>query len=234
MARITARQAFTRSRARRENQRSEQARVINEARRKYIRQLTDLGLMATENRQVTNSSLDDDDSSGSGSQKSEPSKFPRKLPIHGRKIRLRRGAENNKKITDYFTVQSRGRENLPKSPQLIVRTSTNTTTTTPRQLSRTGTPSSTPRYSREGNIHSDVEIVTLSDSDDDSNDNTVSSIACHLSVKSEQFDNSDNPSLPITSPFKDLSVKVDEDIEIVDMLPPIPLREHPVFEIEEL
>lgn len=36
--------------------------------------------------------------------------------------------------------------------------------------------------------------------------------------------------------FEELNLKVhiDEDIEIVDMLPPIPLRNHPVYDIDEV
>jgi len=83
-----------------------------------------------------------------------------------------------------------------------------------------------------------TETITIHDSEDDENVRTSPDV----SLSAQQF--SSGTSSPYEQSVKaepvqsnlsldGLTLRLEEDIEIVDILPPIPLRDHPVFDLDE-
>lgn len=103
--------------------------------------------------------------------------FGNKLSSGTASVSAAKRDDKSKKITDYFSSASRP---IPTSKKKM----------------------------KKPTIHFDngVEIISLSDSEPDENNNDEEA---------------------------DIKFKVDEDVEIVEWLPPIPLRDHPVHEIND-
>lgn len=211
MARITARQAYTRARTKRDKRRLDLDRAMVEARNRYIKQLSDVVRLA----EVENKGM---------------------VPATSRSKRspaLRRNQSlDNTKITDFFSKQTRG-----------------ITTSSPKVISRPRSRSTNAIIDMNG-----IEIITIDDDDDvDEVVNNRSSDITPNNEEQAQITTSDSnidnlPSeLPDIKPFQQLTLSdlsnsfeeimtklnVDEDIEIVEMLPPIPLRDHPVHDIDD-
>lgn len=132
---------------------------------------------------------------------------------------------NNKKITDFFSV--RGRESFVKSPIVLGRTKSLI------KLSRHNPILSTPNESKE--------VICLDDSDDCdsqgsnscSSEQSASDDKMLTKLKLENTNMiSSLPNLMKTRLNNDPSSRVDEDVEIVEMLPPIPLRDHPTYYVD--
>lgn len=267
MARITARQAHTRSRTRRETSRAQARKTREDARRKFLRQVARLNQNMS--AQVIDSHDDDNDDEPQHNNQDHENDIaigPAKIPLHKGTKRKgpRRIDRNNRKITEYFHVSSRSRENIPKSPQ-----PPRIFATRPQSQGRLGRPISEPMISRNS---SDIEVIEiLSDSDCPSEcedeDEEQEDSYCHEADHNQQVNDqngnlvdgsmaqdSSYESLTYESPLKkemvdckptivampnglfqglNSSIKVDDELEIVDILPPISLRDHPVFDLEE-
>lgn len=184
MARITARQAHTRAKYKRNVKRNDTSKAHSEARNRYIRQLWNAGIAVQD-------------------ENNEDRKIPPGKLINKEKgLRL----QKNSKITDFFTVKSARIQTMPD-----------------------------PRNHSKRNC---IEIITLDNDDDDDTSDRNNNMPPHLREPAEIKPLSHRRSInaaDLGSSFRDLnlSVTVDEDIEIVEMLPPIPLRNHPVFDIDE-
>lgn len=215
MVRVTARQAQVRTRAktRKFQERDDRAQILNRAREKYLHQLSILGVAFRAHND-------------------------KKPLINNNTSRTKKPPTPNHKITDYYSVRSRGRENVPQTPPQVGR----------NQRHSTGKITSASNGSTDGKW---PLVITLGDTDDESETDIESDIPD--SPRSETNDENEeyvqsNPSTietetparnltqrSIESPFSDpnFSIRLDEDLEIVDMLPPIALRDHPVFDLEE-
>lgn len=237
MGRITARLASTRARSRRENKREETTRTLQEARTRYINQLSGLGIMRNpESRLLIQSNENSiSESTISDNREAKPKSLPRG------KIQLRKAAEDNRKITDYYQLIHRGRENLVKSPLHIIRAPSasdrlsNSSVFTNYERPKLNM---TTRRSSRNSGSTDVEVITLTDSEDcEENNNCSSNRIPEVKYKLPPAERIEcSSSLVSETSFKDLNiegVKIDEDIEIVEMLPPIPLRDHPLVDLEE-
>lgn len=141
-------------------------------------------------------------------------------------------SQYNRKITDFFPI--RGRESIVKSPivsdrakSLLISNGHNSITSTLRAPFRSSD-------SKE------VEVICLDDSDDDCDNQSSyprSSEHLHGNLKFKQEKQNKDSSSPNLSKTKqdnqlDQNFKVDGDVEVVEMLPPIPLRNHPTFYVE--
>lgn len=228
MARVTARTAYTRARSRRENSRAETTRQVAEARSRYVQQMADLASISAKVANTEN------------------------LPT-AQKIKLstkceamfKKAAAENRKITDYYHVLSKGRENVPKSPSQIARVRRISTPHMMAPIVRRPRPVSNVSCSSPCNSDhiDDVECITISDTEED----TLGSSIAHENseINNNENDTSGTPrrrtpvkSEILNSPLakispEEITAKIDDDIEITDILPPIPLRDHPVYEVEE-
>lgn len=251
MARITARQAQTRSRTRRENTRSRAKNAREEIRQNYLRQVAEL---RDRIRASQSSGADEmkppagpqDDDNDNDSANNWPAKIRLQKVSNTKKV-SRRANHNNRKITDFFQIFSRSRENIPKSPPPlppIIR---------PQSQGRLG-PRIEPLISRNS---TDIEVITISsDSDsssqcdqDEEDEDDYSGDEDAYGHDAKQAESPDSP--PSTHPNPDTldckpliipsdkffarlntSMAADDDLEIVDMLPPISLRDHPVVDLE--
>lgn len=207
MARTTARQAFTRSRAKRVSNREAAAKAMKAAREKFLQQLSVLGAAIN--------------------QKSD--KKPVTVPMEN--SNTRKPVLQNHKITEYYLVMSRGRENVPKSSRQIERT---LDIHPNKSLGRGETFNKGPLSSHisAGNSTVGHEVITLDDSDDDGEE-AINRSQIMLGYTSDN--NTSDMESSVESPFTDsnISLRVGDDIEIVDMLPPIPLRDHPVVDLDD-
>lgn len=210
MARITARQAYTRAKLKRERRRHDLDKAMIEARDRYIRQLSDIGIL------VQDENTD---------QRSRPTRTNNNIGSNNKRSPgLKRSLTQNTKITDFFAVLSRGRDNVPKF-----------------QACRRSSSSKLNVTSSLG--QNAIEVITIDDSETetcDDNNNNSNQISKHCDLIPQQIQSDVKPfqhlnisNLGTSFEELNLKVKVDEDIEIVEMLPPIPLRNHPVFELEE-
>lgn len=215
MARVTARQAQvrTRAKAKKFQERDERAQILNQAREKYLRQLSILGVAL----RVQND---------------------KKPLINNNTSSAKKPPTTNHKITDYYSVRSKGRENVPLTPPLVGRNQ--------RQ----------PRAKITSCINGSTDgewplVITLGDTDDESDTEVEDDTSSRLHSETNEENDEDlrsNPSISETEPFAgnishtsmlspfidpNFSIKLDEDLEIVDMLPPIALRDHPVVDLEE-
>lgn len=206
MVRVTARQAFTRSRVKKLHERDERAKQLNVAKKKFQQlQLSVLGV-------------------------SIKSRGPKKA---NQALNSNKTITPNRKITDYYSVRSRGTENIPLSPPQVGRS--------PEYLSR--------KLDMSIYIPADGQpiVITLDDTDEES-ENEIIQERLRFCERSDDY-SSRNPSIssdepkpnvedtsptPLRSPFNDpnFSIKLEDDLEIVDILPPIPLRDHPVVDLE--
>jgi len=229
MARTTARQAFTRARSRREKGRYEATKTRLAARTKYLQLMSDLKEIA-ETQSATNSSR------SANALRPASQEIDNSLPQASSKSRARsrKNVSQNTKITDYYTVLSRGRENMSKSPphetrsQILLRPSRGENPTDHRKAQ--GITSNRA-------VIDNPETITISDSEE-TDGGHVTNVFTDRRMKfdPDPANPSDaSPLVKLNVSFKDLnvSVKVDEDIEIVDMLPPICLRDHPVVDLED-
>lgn len=147
----------------------------------------------------------------------------------------------DKKITDYFAVRPRGCEGIPKSPKV---------TRKPKKISNLNalngrnSVASTPNSLSGSDDNNKVEVISLIDSDDDCDglDSTnlgssKRSSRVHndlMSLKSEwkrRISRTDSSKKEPCGNSK-VNSQTDEDVEIVEILPPIPLRDHPTFYVE--
>lgn len=160
--------------------------------------------------------------------------------------------KDNRKITDYFSVASKGRENIPKSshygqtrPVIYLpgtdfnhSISSLSTLTPPNKYKMS-------HYSPTA-LGKNIDLITLSDSEHDSSipmyptqqnasHNRVSrdSDMPTLSNNLQQPDNSLKTTSILYSTDETTRDETEDDIEILDMLPPIPLRDHPIHDVEE-
>lgn len=249
MARITARQAMTRSRTRRENTRVQAKTALVRARQEYLQKIEELRQKA----RAAHSSSNGDEENG-GHSLDGPTKIPlvRELPtasaadtttakaVGNRPKRApRRINRDNRKITEYFSVFSKSRENIPKSP---------------------------PRWAKSGHESNDESIVPAScssgedDTDplskkiDEQHDQQVVSFKGFLDCERVPRDFIDgdvqegyyDPEVEIIQTIsinKDFETgleyhaqpchDLEDDVEITAILPPVSLREHQVIEIED-
>lgn len=159
--------------------------------------------------------------------------------------RRRKAPDQNTKITDFYQILKRGRENIPKSPQI---TRSQSLSTSIMDTMHANSPNLSDSLTRTLSFKSGTtEVITISESDDDTdkegldvkktetNSQVSSTDDLHPELKLEQNARCDTPLNNILGTLNDLNVgaTADEDIEIVDMLPPIPLRDHPVVDVED-
>lgn len=211
MARMTARQAAQRTRTRRE------------PRGRSLRQISNVGVVSG----INNLSLPVVDYERNNEL------IPSVKPIIQRRVpKARQILTNNTKITDFFPVLTRGRDNV-KSPQIAP---------------RIGSQRSPSNYIGRNDI-SDVPAATVClpevrtgessitnfINSSDANSNYSASripLTTGPSVKRNLYE-SEVPKEPCDS-FKLLNCSTyDEDIEVVTILPPISLRDHPVVDLNE-
>lgn len=219
MARITARHAFTRAKTKREKSKAELKKALLEARKRYVKQLSDVGIEVQGGSQVEHA------------PKTVPRGRPRKEPLINAPIAA-------KKITDYFP-RTRTLEFMPKVKLPLLTSSSfdpngiecvtiydsdqdlcddNNNTSYNRTTTNYRTSSSF------GDNKSDSSTSCNSSSIYTSSHPTIDTKLIHAKLDISKLGTS----------FEDLElkVKVDQDVEIVDMLPPIPLRKHQIFDID--
>lgn len=234
MVRITARQAFTRAKTRREKGKIDTNKALVEARRRYVRQLADVGIEFQGASQL--------------SQLAQPSTSEEATTKgRGRKPIQHHQQPGTKKITDYF-CKTRTLEFNPRVKQ-------------PLKTSSSFDPNGIECVTI---YDSDNEACVGNNNMDIQNDNVLNTPQRSTSYDSagnsfwetsSDSNNSNQVQLgsrqPSTEDFKPLvakldisnlgvsfedlklKVKVNEDVEIVDMLPPIPLRKHEIYELED-
>lgn len=222
MARVTARQAFTRAKSKRTKDKSASDRALLEARRRYIRQLGQVGIQVEGASQLMQ-------------EQDRPVSKAQTNIIKKRPSPTRNAAITSRKITDYFAVT--------KNLDLIT---------------RVRKPMARITSTRDQN---GVEVITIDEDDSDipdsnnNHDNNENNNISLETLNSSDWSSSSGGSTPGSSKNGDikplrckldlsnlgksfdelnLRVPIDEDIEIVDMLPPIPLRNHPVFDIDDM
>lgn len=207
MVRITARQAYTRSRSKRERKKVDIDKALVEARRRYIRQLSSLSDLTSD----INNNFNDD----SENQRDRSNPQPMTSRSITRKASSRRNTSDslNKKITDFFSKTTHLESVHKFRANHSLRTSSS--------------------INRDG-----IETITIYDSENDDNggtspdDSTTSNDACPESSSSTETHPIKLESMQCRLSLDGLKLRVDEEIEIVEMLPPIPLRDHPVFDVD--
>lgn len=210
MARVTARQAFTRAKVRRTLARASNSRNLNESTKGFANQVSRLGALKLTQQHISGPSIEDANNNLLGglaaatvSKRSSRKATKSSITAH------------NRKITDYYPVLLRGRENVPKSPQQVV----------------------SPRLrGPQPSFQEHIEVITIDSSDEESNQHSSPSTSDTFRMKTEPLDHKCQlpQALGLKISFDNLNIdsKLDEEIEIVDMLPPIPLRKHEIFDIE--
>lgn len=204
MARVTARNAFAKTRAKRRNGGPTPG----------IRQ-----------RYVINLPLFNTDSNSQQSSISSTSRNQDSVQPGSSKKRAQAIKTPNWKITDYFAVLSKGRENVPKSPQSLARAQRAT-----NRLRQSLKSKCAPEV--------DALLITISDSEDDNPDHDKPLIASDdrkiVEIKSDIKTETDPiKTEPCNIDFNEIPDDSNEDIEIITTLPPISLRDHPVLELED-
>lgn len=236
MARVTARKAYLKAKERQEGKR-------NKVAAKAKKHLDPSNL---EQPQQVENPLDQELSSQDN----------KSIFASTKRTRARKGLENNRKITEFYQILKRGRENLPKSPRVT------RSPNVPRMLEvsniiQASSIVSSTRLTKALPDDPSDEVITIDDSDDDSDDaqrSQATQDGCdtrltepEISLNNSQFSGletklklEEDPSCPSPSckleSFKDLKVEAntDEDVEVLDVLPPIPLRDHPVFDLDDV
>lgn len=210
MARVTARQAFERARSRRE------------PRSKQVRRISNIGIISKINQRkiplggqgsISCSEPVNDAPASESQQIVRPNSIKRKP-------RVRANLKDNKKITDYFPVLLRGRENL-KSPSPITRSPT-----------RGSHNLADNELNRSSDIQSTRDNSLLAFVNSSFNDPYKGPSKIPLSqhpTSSSSFNVRNNP---ITSQRRSYESKIDDDIECVGMLLPIAQRDHPVVDLD--
>lgn len=187
MARVTARQAFTRARTKRMRTRAEMNKNLVRQKNNYVQQLSNMGVDV-------------------------------KLPPSTRatvKRQTRNQEDTHKKITDYFASTNK----------LEFKAMTKKTLRTSSYIDTNG-----------------IEIITLEESDLENNNSTIDendprnvsgSLPGDFNRSASDSTRTDNSIFGSSLSDLDIKIKIDEDVEIVEMLPPIPLRDHPIHEIDD-
>lgn len=146
----------------------------------------------------------------------------------------------DKKITDYFAVRPRGCEGIPKSPKVSAKSKKNSNL---NALNGRKSVISPPNSLSGSDDNNNVEVISLIDSDDDcdgvDSNNLGSSkrsprVHNNISLKSEwkrRIFGTDSSKKELCD-YQNERLQIDEDVEIVEILPPIPLRDHPTFYVE--
>lgn len=228
MARVTARQAFTRAKTRRERGKVESTRALVEAKRRYVRQLAQVGIVVDGSSQMTEA------------QNQAP------------KERSRRSASTNqashsKKITDYFSKTRSLDLFSPKVKQPLKTSSSfdpngiecvtiyDSDNEPPDDNNNRGTATtSAPSIANANTSHAGSEASSIWDTSSDSGNSSHAAYDMRTSEEIKpKIARLDISNLGVSFDELQLKVKVDEDVEIVDMLPPIPLRKHEVFGVDE-
>lgn len=221
MARVTARQAFTRSRTKKFQERDQKAKELKLAKQKFIQQI--LGVVNARNNRQPSERKPVSQTSTSSSSTSSNNKHQ----------------VLNHKITDYYSVKAKGRENVPQTPPRLGRNL--------KQQQRKKDSNSF----HDSSIDSEPLIITIGDTDDEEEEEDLktdneaeNNVQDRLSQDyktsedssyDERDENGSTSGSQLESPFVDpnFSIKVEEDLEIVGMLPPIALRDHPVIDLDE-
>lgn len=240
MARVTARQAFTRSRSKRLKEKADTDRSMLEARRRYVRQLSSVGIHVE------------------GGSQSADDQVPASQRRPGRQIRQQSGF---KKITDYFAA-TKSLEFSPKRKQPL-RTSVSldpngiecVTIYDSDNDSAESHDVNQPTHANDNNQEnekqhennndpgtSNANFSSTSDGGtsgfwDTSSESGNSSKSAPASTSSALdikplITKLDHSSLGVSFEDLKLKIRVEEDIEVVDILPPIPLRKHEIFDID--
>lgn len=150
-----------------------------------------------------------------------------------RTTRSRDNVNNNRKITEYFTVLSRGRD-IPKSPQIPRIANIRSPSIYPLRE----TPVSTNRLPQiNHNVHRpEANIIEFVNSSNLDMGAKPSKIPLHENLKPdfEVFDRfvTEHNRLFDSVDCSDQNSTPDPDIEIVDILPPIQFRDHPIVDID--
>lgn len=231
MARVSARQAYTRAKSKRQKTRAESQKAMVEARLKYVKQLTILGVSAE--------------------QLHESKRSPRSRT---RQTASTSDNMGSKKITDYFPVT----RNLDLMHKVKSSKPMFSSSLDPSGV-ETITIYDSEQEDNPDNDDNNNNSATTNNSNNSGGSNSINNENLNTSWHSSLWDSSyesnncDQSTLPAKNtaqtdlkPFRSkvdnlgtslqelkLKFQVDEEIEIVEMLPPIPLRNHPVFEVDE-
>lgn len=251
MARVTARHAFTRSKAKRQKQRDAEKNQLTDARRIYLLHLAEmLNIQGKPN--------------GGGESSGVPKVGQQNGDNTNPRALIRQPLASNRKLTDFYPVYSRGRENIPKSPpapkvrgpSIYRQHSTNL-----RPL-RPGSPEliiiDDSSDDDDGESNRSLGNSYCSNRSTDSNPTDTENVAPPSESRPTLIDQNANivpqanshhfsvsvPALKDVKPIilnsngpipqlDNLSLSVDEEVEITAFLPPIPLRDHEVFDLED-
>lgn len=237
MVRITAREAYDRRMARlcqpKRQRRNKTDQAIAEMRQIYIQDLANRGLVKSRNQmnqQPTTSRSNQECRNQPNHSSSDTDTMQSRVPGAQSKIKLqtswararrplRTDTNDNKKITDFFTVTSRGRENLIKSPASASRPSPHSPVTNPEN------------QDRQAPFHLDEPRVPLREHTPPTLGNMLSIIRVNQLTKK-------SPRYPPLNGHEvcdrlDSSARSESDVEIIDILPPIPERAHTVYDIDD-
>lgn len=223
MARITAREAFFKAKSKRLRTQTLKPRPPANS----IRQLSRISENVLNVRPRS-------DSSSSQFETDSMSSTSTTVTRSARKVSKKEIAKDNKKITDYYPVASRGRENLAMSP-----ISTISHLTTSMALNSTsGRPKRSPKKMPAIQKQRKVEIVTICDTDDEDDIVRSNRLITEKLKQSEKICQLDlKHSIKLSDPEgikQELTdCTGDADIEIVEVLPPIPLRDHPIYDLDD-
>lgn len=166
--------------------------------------------------------------------------------LSNKRTRRKKSSENSKKITDYFSYVSC--ENIPECNPFVT---SNGIKSSPKYIQNINSTNSNIFAQRSNNTNdvtsrdlngNDIVTVTISDTEDDDESKVEQNNTDQVGNKSMI---NYQPSINIIPRLEGLSltglsisfsqnVKTeDEDLEIIDFLPPIPLRDHQVHELED-
>lgn len=227
MARVTALLAYSRAKTKRQNDKNETSRALIKARSRFVRQLWGVGNF-----------------NGNGPNPAQDSDPP--LRGRGRRPSSNYQLSGMKKITDYFN-KTRSLEFTPRVKQPLKTSSS---------FDQNGIECVTI-YDSDNEPYDNNNNMSNYNLDSDLN-NLEANMSCGTGESSswDTDSESDNGNQRPSRPFKidedvkpqvarfdvghlgvsfdDLQLKagVDEDVEIVEILPPIPLRQHVVYDIE--
>lgn len=235
MARVTARQAFRKAQERIKGKNGRPAKRTNkDILESHLRQQSDQSQQADTTGQPL---------------------FPR-LEIKPtlkttRATKNRKALDNNRKITDFYQVIKRDRENILKTPPTI-RTRALAVSQISNDTMQTTASTTAQKWPKPLPSDPASEIILICDSEDEDDADSGARNVEHTKIMGIEnsiiYDQTSNSELLLnlklnsgcSSPsselenFKDLTVakKADDDIEVLDILPPIPLRDHPVFDLD--
>lgn len=221
MARVTARQAFTRARSKKFQELDRKAKELRQAKQRFFQQI--LGVVNTKNNKP--------------SERKPVSQLPSSSSLSSTLVTSsnKHNQMLNHKITEYYSVKAKGRENVPQTPPRLG-----------RNIRQHRNKSNNNTYN--SSIDGDPIVITIEDTDDEQDLDTDNEVENDIQDRlSQDYKTSEDTSdderdecgstsgRPLESPFMDpnFSIKLEEDLEIVDMLPPIALRDHPVIDLDQ-